>query len=148
MEDKKYRKQLSNLNDLKEYGIKFLTAEACAYSMRLLFDLDDQGKVIIGDFFSFMKVEFAPNWNSGSTGSVMLPRSIMYDLMVFCLLTEPENEVAYINEEYHYVSAMSFEEYKKISGKDNYYAKCKFYLRGPGPYRGSRNIHAFSGRTT
>lgn len=146
MENRRIRKQLSNLNDLKEYGIKFLTAEACAYSMRLLFDLDNQGKEIIRDFFSFMKVEFAPNWNSGSNGSIMLPRSIMYDLMVFCLLRD--NEVAYINEQFHYVGEMTFEEYKEICGKDNYYAKCKFYLKGPGPSSGSRNIHVFSGRTT
>ena len=92
-------KTVNNWNDLSEFGINYLTGEACAYSMRLLCDVNEEGKRTLEAFFGgTVTIAEGSNWNSevnGSEaiGSVLLSRGIFEDLAAFCLLSKYSGEV-------------------------------------------------------
>jgi len=68
-------------------GINILTGEACAFNMRVLCDLTEEGCKIIEEFFGgTITCTRETNWNSGGVASVMIPRSCLKDLEKFCLL--------------------------------------------------------------
>lgn len=86
-------KILKNWEQLEEYGINALTGEACGYAMRLLCDLNEDGKKLMVNFFGG-NIEFRENsnWNSKVNGkeaiaSIMLTRRMFEDIAKFCLLT-------------------------------------------------------------
>lgn len=68
-------------NDLREYGFKCLTGEACGLNMRCLTDLNEQAAEIWEAFTRTKPVR--DGWNDGKY-SIMLPYSLMRDLYVFC----------------------------------------------------------------
>lgn len=82
---------VSNWNCLRKYGIQYLTGEADAYSMRMLCDVNEEGKQLLETFFGGnVEIKQGSNWNSTvngkpAVGSIMLPYSIFQDLAVFCL---------------------------------------------------------------
>lgn len=73
-------------DDLKQFGVHYLTAEACNINMRILCDLTHAGVDLVQDFYH-MEVK----WDSRCTGhpddpcinSVMLPRSAFEELWLF-----------------------------------------------------------------
>jgi len=73
-------------DELKKFGIEYLTSEACGYSMRALFDINQIGQDYLSAFFG--GIEFLANgWNSSSKKSVMLPKGqFIIDLLIFCYL--------------------------------------------------------------
>lgn len=79
--------------DLKQYGINYLTGEACAYSMRLLCDLSEEGADLMRRFFGLPhNATFNPQWNSmvgdkPAVASVLLSRGLFDDLCRFILLS-------------------------------------------------------------
>jgi hypothetical protein len=82
-------KTISNLYDgLRPYGINPLIAEACPYSQRVLCDLTPRGKKIVFDLLGIPPaIPLSENWNSGSSFSMMLPRSLLsHDLPIWCLI--------------------------------------------------------------
>jgi len=73
---------ISSWSDLERFGINPLTGEACAYSLRLLCDLNEDGVATLIEFFGgnivFIK---GSNWNSQvnskpATASVLLPKNL------------------------------------------------------------------------
>ena len=84
-------KQFTQLRDLESYGINVLTGEACAYGMRLLCDVNLAGHRLLGQFLGLgPSWTGLPAWNSqvngqASVASMLLPRSLFTDLMVFIL---------------------------------------------------------------
>lgn len=73
-----------NLHDLEQFGIIPLTRESCAYNMRTLCDLTEEGKILIQQFLGGT-VEFLNgiNWNSKGSYSMMLPDGIFQTLVRF-----------------------------------------------------------------
>ena len=69
-------------NDLRHYGINFLTGEACAVGKRLLCDVNEQGRKLICSILGLpINTPFAENWNSqvngeDSVGSIFLPHHL------------------------------------------------------------------------
>ena len=138
---------------LKEHGFCMLTGEACGYSMRILFDIDDNAKRILSGYFG-SAVEFnngAWNGRDGAKNSVMLPRDMIESLAIYILLSECE---------YTHVIVCSTESAKDagihpfVRAYHNYddYSEDISQLRKFGYdwrlYSGetARNRHAFSGR--
>lgn len=85
-------KNIRGVRDLEEFGINFLTGEACPYALRLLCDVSAEGKDLIERFLGVKDINLYPNNNSAtdkmpsaSTGSIMLPRDIFWDLAAFAL---------------------------------------------------------------
>lgn len=77
-------KVISEIQDLREFGINYLTGEACALSMRGLYDLDDQGIEIVCEALSISREGLAGGWNSGGA-SIMLSADMVPTLGVFAL---------------------------------------------------------------
>lgn len=138
------------VDGLRIFWFNYLTSESCGYSMRILFDIDQQAENLLSSFLGG-QVEFNnTGWNSGEKKSVMLTREILLPLYIFCQL-----------EIYYRVALVTdYESCNKIGVRPF----IRFYdsmedcnlelpkLREVGYnyriYSGkNRNTHAFSGRT-
>ncbi len=150
--------QISNWGDLRHFGINTLTGESCAYSMRILCDMNEDGIALIREFFGMEmpenpRVQFANKWNSTVEGkpalvSIMLSRGIFADLCRFALLRSgapfivqsPDGSwYAYSDEEV--VSYGLTRE--SLQHTDDW----RVYVNPTPKGAGSRNQHAFTGRT-
>lgn len=149
-------KTIHTVADLSDYGIKALTGEACAYGMRVLFDLSARGRNIVADFLGLdTHGGFRPNWNSRvgdeeAVASVMLTRSVIPDLTKFILYQIEGSQIV----------AEHAGGFTGLSPDDSYYER---YARLPSDHAtirvhrnpadlsrslAGRNIHQATGRTT
>lgn len=156
-------RHINSWSDLQQYGINCLTGEACAYSIRLLCDLNDDGVQTIRDFFGMQivlnpAVQFAANWNSSVVGkpaiaSIMLPRSIFPDLVRFLLFNL--HKCDYVVEKaggngYVGYTDADLAEYGKTADEAALMYQGAMWRnpKNPSASQGSRNVHQMSGRTT
>jgi len=83
---------LRNWDDLRQYGINFLTGEACAVGKRLLCDVSDQGRRLLCSILGLPQdTKFAENWNSQvngdpAVGSIFLPPQLFAFVAAMILL--------------------------------------------------------------
>jgi hypothetical protein len=153
-----YFKPVSNMADLAQFGIKALTGEACAFSLRVLCDVNESGLELLQDYFGAPGLELADNWNSTvneepAIGSIMLPRGITKDMATFALFRAGAVAVVYTaNDSATGVFDQArLEEYEKASASGRNSLTGFTILRNPrissqAPMAGSRNIHAATGR--
>jgi hypothetical protein len=139
--------------DLKEFGIIFLTGEACKMSMRLLCDLTPQGAEVISDYLGGnVKFTEGSNWNHGATCSVLIPRNSFADLAAFCLIRRgDEYAVVFKNGS---VQSMTEEYLLKYRGIEGWYEEnvVRIYSRerwpsNQGNNSNLQNKHQMTGRT-
>lgn len=146
--------------DLRQFGINALTGEACAYNLRLLCDVSEQGATHVAAFLGLpVGTKFNENWNTmvgdqPAIGSVMLPRSIMIDLAAFIARREIDPDAIVYGVGTRFVSA--YRQYpvgSTLSVTDDFVAAVH---RAYGehlveivrrPSQPDRNTHAMSGRT-
>lgn len=156
--------QIHNWAGLQQFGINPLTGEACKYSMRLLCDLNEDGLALLRDFLGLQTFisgihddanpQFPPNWNSQVNGkpalaSIMLARGIYNDLCHFALFragvvwavrTPAGDWMGYSEEDVVHYSLTR----EKLQVREDWTVHAN-----PAPRdSGSRNQHAFTGRTT
>ena len=159
------RKQhLYNYDDLKAYGVQPLTGESCAYSRRLLCDLNQEGVILLTAYLGLSHTiearhAFPRNHNAmvgeyPAVASVLLPRALFPDLMIFCLLhvgqydyvlETPDGAYTGFNEGDKYAAAYlrSNAEGTQPTG---YRLHTNCAKRSHAPQVGGRNVHAMSGR--
>lgn len=83
---------IAKLNDLEQFGFNLLTGEACALSLRILTDMNEQGKNIFCKAFGFpVETKLPPAWNRETGGrpsvaSVKLHPDVWLILGVFALM--------------------------------------------------------------
>lgn len=138
----------------EKYGIKILTGEACAYSQRLLCDVNDDGKKLLDDYFS-VTINFPSNWNSKvndmpATGSIMLPsRGDFWHYLGMFVMWHVEKVDIVIDERDVLIGLKEgdeyYEEYLKLYGGTDYIRRNPNYGQ---PQRNGRNVHAMTGRST
>ena len=143
-------KTISDWNDLKEYGIQFLTGERCGYSMRILCDLNEDGKKLIESFFC-MKVD-ENNWNNTVNGkpavaSVMIPYDLFKQLATYCLF-HVGNYAMVIYSGGSAVTGITRKEWGEHGHLwENMTRKSNFcYKEDPSICRNGLNVHQMSGR--
>jgi hypothetical protein len=157
-------KTLSRLSGLEQYGLEYMTAEACALSQRLLFDMNDDGATLMCEYFGLPCIEagsqtwrarppFASNWNTRVNGkpavaSILLPKNPEFyrELFKFLLFREGYELVAIYDG---YVTGLS--EAERDDQLPGEYESIAIYHnpRIPGqPSVGTRNVHAMSVRST
>lgn len=78
-------------NDLAPFGIVPLTGKACGLNYRILFDVTEQGRHILGKCFGIPCLHLAEAWNRGDSinphvGSIMLSREMFVPVGIFALL--------------------------------------------------------------
>ena len=90
-------KRITSWN-LRPFGFDCLTGEACGLMYRLLFDVTDASRKILGKCFGISKLTLGEAWNSGATddphvGSIMLTHEMLLRIGVFALLESGCKEV-------------------------------------------------------
>lgn len=145
---------LSQIRDLETYGIQYLTSESCAYSLRMLFDLNQDGIDLITEFFGGnIRFTEKSNWNPRVNGtealaSILLMRSTVRDLMVF-LLARQFDYVAECNDGFVGMDEHDYDKYyKNVLDKTDGFCIIKHPPFNPGGVKNGRNVHAMTGRTT
>lgn len=85
-------KTVQRLTDLAQFGIGYLTGEACAYSLRALFDVSARGRELVLAYLGLPnETRLESPYNSRvdgeeAVGSIMLSGSQLTELAVFCML--------------------------------------------------------------
>jgi len=84
---------VDNINKfLEEHGIDLLTGEADGTSLRGLYDLNDQGQEILGEFLGGATFT-ASGWNNHNGKSAMLAWTLARPLAIYILLREGYSHV-------------------------------------------------------
>ena len=146
-------KTISNLYDgLRRYGINPLTGEACPFSQRVLCDLTPRGKKIFFDLLGIPPtIPLSENWNSGSSFSLMIPRSLLaHDLPIWCLIDSGCDDIIVSRDGIFGGDTTDTDE-----EWEGYYELLVQWEKNPlrvrstsGPRQGTRMVHAMSGRSS
>lgn len=145
---------ISDWNELQRFGINVLTGESCAYSMRLLCDVSQDGADLLCDFFGLpIDTAFQKNWNSTvgdkpAIGSIMLSRGVFDDLCRFILFSKAGAEEAIRTPAgswtgYSDINDNMARSIAQVSGQEGWGRYRNFNCKAAS----SRNAHAFTGRT-
>lgn len=149
-------KQLRGYGSLEEYGFNCLTGEACAYSMRLLMDMNEKGAELFRKFKGLpYDCTLLDSWNNFVDGdqavaSAMMTRGELRDLMRYVLYDVDGYQYVY---EHDGIGEMygSHSPLEHFDGKDdwgvyrnpNYSTDAEWHSK----QRGDRNVHQMSGRS-
>ena len=151
-------KSFTSWKDLEKYGINNLTGESCAYGLRFLCDLNEQGRTLMCDYFSlpFASAQFVKNWNQKVNGeeavaSILLPSTIFTHLCIFIAFhIEKAKVVAYhpVRQDQIYIATTDEEAGFLQAKADTYHVHVNMALRSEAPMQDGRNVHQFTGRVT
>lgn len=140
---------INDLNQLKKYGINFLTAESCAYSLRLLLDLNEDGVKIVSRWLGG-NVNFrdGSNWNprvgdKPAVASILLSREAIDNLITF-ILYDVEKCYAIQIDRYGQ-SGVTRKEFDRLSDDQKKDFRINWALESDNVKNG-RNVHQFTGR--
>lgn len=151
----KMNRPVAAFRDMAQFGITGLTGESCAYSLRMLCDVSEEGKALLADFFGMPEIILARNWNSfvGSQpaiGSIMLPHDIVKKLAQFAFFRQgalavvvTEREVTGVFEKELLTAYVKFTQEHPSSGHT---LLRNHAVSSSAPRQGSRNVHAMTGR--
>jgi hypothetical protein len=145
-------KMLTNIRDLEPFGIQMLTGEACAFSMRLLCDINQKGLDLIQEYLGTGEIEVNSQWKNGDIGgcgerigSMMLPHSVLWDLLVFAHLKQGFTVVRCR----HDILVLDDDDKAHWKREDlsSVYDVVRYYDAIGGPRVGTRMVHQMSGRS-
>lgn len=143
---------------IEHFGIKVLTGESCAYNMRLLCDVNEDGRLAMVDFLALpVDSVFASPWNSQvsekpSVGSIMLHRDALPALAEFMLRRAGAKALVRLSSSGAVVGLFTdkrVEEYEQLlrdlpNSTHNW--QVQRIVGSVQPCVGSRNVHAATGR--
>lgn len=145
--DLKDSETIMGWDDLRHYGINYLTGESCSYGMRLLCDVNYMGADVVCGFLGLPHNtgSFSEPWNSKvngleTVGSIMLPREMFVPLAAFILLG---NGYLYVYEYGTGAVVGTMERKSHIRTGKSY---CNIATLSKQPSSDGRNVHAMSGR--
>lgn len=141
--------------DLKQFGIGYLTGESCAYSMRMLCDVNEDGQALLADFFGMSGIQLDKNWNSTvgdkpAIGSILLVHDLVLKIAQFAFYRAGALAVVVgLGEMTPVFEQELLDRYTELA--ERYQSSERSIRRNPAvrsnaPMVGSRNVHAFSGR--
>jgi hypothetical protein len=154
----------------RDLGINTLTGEACAFSMRILCDLNVDGVALMTDYLGLdhsVACPFPPNMNSmvgekPSIASCMIERSAFPALIRFSLFRRGYQYVLQAEDSWaatgfyatdvqsgHYDLSMVMDGTSSLLKQNGGHLLLYRNPKGGGgqPSVGDRNVHAFTGRT-
>ena len=91
-------KTVASWGDMAPYGIIPLTGEACGLVYRILFDVTESGRKVVGACFGIPDIKLPESWNRGAAdaphvGCIMLSPEMLTPLAIFALLESGCKEV-------------------------------------------------------
>lgn len=152
---------IKTYNDLRKYGIDYLTGESCAYGYRGLCDLELRGIKLIANCLGIdpelFQASLPDAWNSKGVKSIMLSAQMVVPIGVFACLQANCSKV-YIMYDDTVVGIESTDTPEAVKmwlswNEGKYCEACRRYGAGGGvclQYSNpgfSRNQHQMSGRT-
>lgn len=149
-------KTIHTSTDLQRYGFNVLTGEACAYGLRLLFDLSERGAETYREFKGLpYDCQLSDNWNTyvgdgKAVASVLMTRGELQDLKEFLLMHVDKCETVYSKGSDYYGMYESQSTWRELMFSANTLAGFDV-TRNPTkttkqPNANGRNIHAATGR--
>lgn len=155
-------RMVTNWRHVEElFGVCVLTGESCAYSLRLLCDLNEAGAKLIRAYFGLPPAcELEVPWNNTVAGkpsvaSVMLARGSLEDLAVFGLLHTGSAKVVRAVEKQRGMLTGIFgfapgeeDEADRLAESLGEAHHVYRHSVGSGPQAGGRNVHQMTGRTS
>ena len=147
------RETLNGVSDLQQYGINALTGEACPFSLRMLCDLSEEGKVLIEEIFGMECNRANMNskvGNKDAIASVMIPHSAFVEIKKYILWRIGSQYIVTSSNDWNMQGYKDFTEDEKeyYFSDDNDGHKVYMNPRVKGqPAVGGMNVHAFTGRT-
>jgi len=144
-------KKISCWADLRPYGFDALTGEACGLMYRLLLDVTENGRKVIGKCLGMPDPRLAEAWNRGApadphVGSIMLSQELLTPIGIFALLESGCTEVwLYANGSLLGVEPTDTQELIERCRKMAPEAHVRTFRYGGTA--GDRNVHMMSGRT-
>jgi hypothetical protein len=150
-------KPVFGFRDLAQFGITGLTGEACAYSMRTLCDVNEEGKALLAEFFGMPELTLAKNMNSTvdgkpSIGSIMLTHDIVPKLAQFAFFTKDALAVVIsggreINGLFEAERVQQYRDFiEQHPNETSFDLVTNHAIRSSAPMVGSRNVHMATGR--
>lgn len=153
--DKNSYKPVYSFGDLKQFGIANLTGEACAYSMRQLCDVNEDGKALLEAYFG-VELQLADRYNNSvdgkqPVGSLMLPHEIVRPLAQFAFFRAGALAVTVTNDrEVHGIfdeeRLRQYEEHLEKYPNCGHSLRRNFALKSTAPRVGDRMVHTATGR--
>jgi hypothetical protein len=151
-------KTVSSFRDLAQFGITGLTGEACAYGMRTLCDVNEDGAALLADFFGISSLTLNKNWNQvvngkPATGSIMLTHDIVPKLAQFAFFREGALAVILtsggreVNGLFEQERVQQYRDLITKMGHNCLHSMVTNHTISSGvPMSGSRNVHQATGR--
>lgn len=139
-------------NDVSSLGIVPLTGEACGLNYRILFDVTEQGRHILGTCFGIPHLQLAEAWNRGGTenphvGSILLSREMLVPVGIFALLETGCTEV-WQDADGSLLGIEKCDSPEHIATVKRVHQPSLVRTYRYGGTAGDRNIHVMSGRST
>ena len=139
-------------NNLQQFGINYLTAEADGLSLRALCDVNADGLFLLNMYWQVELKLPAPMsrevFNQPSVGCILLPHhGFIVPFGIFALLHEYDLVVAPFT--YEWATGLTFEEYEERFPRDKEGYRNNPYRtfeKGGDALGGFRNRHQMSGR--
>lgn len=141
--------EFTGLASFQAYGIEPLTGEACAYGVRMLCDVNEDGLALLADYWGIPSLTLAGPMNSQvngkpSVGSIMLSRDAWRSLTRFVAARSGALAVVHAAKMSSMVAVYDEEllsRYAELTG-----VTVERLYSAPGPAIGSRMVHQFTGR--
>lgn len=148
-----------------KFGINPLTGEACAYGMRVLCDLNDDGVALVCAYLGMEEgASLAKSWNSTVGGrpalkSIMIEREMFPALVRFALFREgfqyvlqsegSTDATGFSDRDLEHYPALSMylDGHSSMLKHNGGHALLYRNPRNPAASIGDRNVHQFSGRS-
>ncbi|MGF6604360.1 hypothetical protein P3T23_009115 [Paraburkholderia sp. GAS448] len=149
---------ISNWKHLEHFGIKALTGEACTYMMRVLCDVNEDGRLGILDYLSLpVDTVLTGPWNGlvngkPSVGSIMLHRDCLPALAEFMLRRADVKALVRLPSSGSIVGLFTdervaqYEQLLRDLPNSTHSWQVQRISRSAQPCIGSRNIHLATGR--
>ena len=137
-------------SDLREsFGINMLTGEACAFSMRVLCDVNEDGLALLSDYFGVGDLQLAAQMNSmvgdkPAIGGIMLHRNSLSQLAEFGLFAK--NALGIATQADGTIIGLMDQKAFDAYANANYDIRRNYRVEQPGVTVGSRNVHQATGR--
>lgn len=136
-------------------GVNILTGESCAYGMRLLCDLNEDGVALVTSWLGIASTGLRGSWNTQvagkpATASIMLSRHALNDLIKYFLVHVKGCRVIVVRDETSITGIRDYDFYKRLKENGLITDNEVEHYSIPDPERSyeGRNIHSMSQRVT
>lgn len=141
--------QFTGLDSFVPYGINPLTGEACAFSLRILCDVNEDGLALLSEYWGVPNLQLAEPMNSQvndkpSVGSVMLSRDAWRSLTRFVAARMGAAAVVHTPDGHSLVAVVDPEMVARYEAVPHF--GVERLSRPAGPAVDSRHVHQFTGR--